>query len=49
MGWRKYPSSLVMMGAMTFTIWARFAIFTTSACRKKELKNIPMARASSKL
>ena len=36
------------MGAMTFTSWARFAIFTTSAWRMKELRNMPMDRASAK-
>ena len=41
---QEQPFLLVNMGAITLTICARFAIFTTSAWRKNELKNMPMAR-----
>ena len=38
-----------MIGAMTFTNWARQATFTRSAWRRKVISMLPTKRASSKL
>ena len=43
------PPSSVMMGAITFTSWARHAIFTRSAWRIRVMSMDPTSRASSKV
>src|ERR1700755_2731597 len=44
---KKMPSSLVMMGAMTLTSWARLAIGTSELWRRKPCRNVVTASASA--